>query len=285
MRSIDLAIEYMRKNLIEDAIEILNELIEQDKFHFDAFNLLGICCSMQENQDDAILYFGLAIAINPSIGNFWSNRAESYMAMREYECALSDFEKAIELKYTSEIIYYNMAVCANKIGDLEKAESYGRSSGWKNENNIKILTATYKFQMEIGDHLVAQYNISDIIKEIGDDSLEIIYDHAICFYRLALNEIDDYYVQDPTKEQLEIEFYSHSKDYFDWAIQRLDRLIKLDEHSSKAYALRAECYSKMKQPDLANTDISKAISLDPGNEELYAIWEEIAKFNGNNIPF
>lgn len=52
----------------------------------------------QKNYEQAIAYYGEALALNPDYAEAYNNRAYTYMALQKYGPALEDLNRAIELR-------------------------------------------------------------------------------------------------------------------------------------------------------------------------------------------
>jgi len=72
-----------------------------------------------ENIDNALKEFSLAIEKAPDYADAYSNRGVAYMQQRKYNKALEDLKKAKELKSESPSIRYNLACLYSLKGDVD----------------------------------------------------------------------------------------------------------------------------------------------------------------------
>jgi len=75
--------------------------------------------------------------------------------------------------------------------------------------------------------------------------------------------------------------YSQREDWSN-ALSAAERLVKLMPRSADAFALRAECQSKLKHPDSAITDLEMAIELSPRNAAFRHRLAEVFTTTGKN---
>ena len=68
--------------------------------------------------------------------------------------------------------------------------------------------------------------------------------------------------------------YFHLENYSE-AIKYADISINLDQNKSDHYVTRAKIYLKLKQLDLAKTDVKKAIELDEENDEAIKLSQNL----------
>ena len=64
----------------------------------------------------------MAIKIEPNKADFYHNRGFAFRKKREFDRAISDYEKAITIDPKHFKAYYNRAFCWDKLGKYELSE-------------------------------------------------------------------------------------------------------------------------------------------------------------------
>ncbi len=93
----DYALACLREGYLEDAQNLLLELIENNPNDAIALNTLGILSYIADNNNDAIYYFSEAIENNPNDELGYVNRFTVYKYQKNYSTALEDITKAISV--------------------------------------------------------------------------------------------------------------------------------------------------------------------------------------------
>jgi tetratricopeptide (TPR) repeat protein len=84
------------------------------------------------NYEQAIEDYGRAIEINPGYADAYFNRGVAYNGLGNYEQAIEDFNRAIEIKPDFAYAYYNRGVVYNGIGNYRQAiDDFGRAMKMK----------------------------------------------------------------------------------------------------------------------------------------------------------
>ncbi len=94
---------------------------------------LGFCLIETGKNLEAISYYTTSILYNPLNTTSYHNRAIAYSNIREYEKAILDYNKTIELDEGFENVYSHIGIVYHKMGDIEKAKLYYQKA-IKNKN-------------------------------------------------------------------------------------------------------------------------------------------------------
>ena len=111
---------YFAKKMYEDALKdyLKTEKLKSD--YRDNLNNLAFLYSETGRMDEAILYYGKAISIKPTI-YLYQRRATCYSYLKKYAKALEDYNKTIEINPFLAEPYFNRGVCYFYVNQLEKA--------------------------------------------------------------------------------------------------------------------------------------------------------------------
>ena len=157
--------------------------------------------------EKAILDYNKAIEINPHDKEAYVNRGANYSDLGQYEKAILDYNKALELDPEYADAYVNRGVAYFELKDFDKS-------------------------------------LEDLSKAIKLDSTEKIY----------FNNRGELY---------------HKLGRYDEALKDYDKSLALDPNYKNAYFNRANTYNNLGQYDKALIDYNKAIELDPNYKNSY----------------
>lgn len=97
----------------------VKEHVKQGLTHVSAAKNARNKALFDENIDNALKEFSLAIEKAPDYAEAYSNRGAAFMQQRKYNKALEDLKKAKELKPDSPSICYNLACLYSLTGDVD----------------------------------------------------------------------------------------------------------------------------------------------------------------------
>ena len=83
---------------INDAKKLYLELIEIDGDNFLFQNLLGTTLLQLKKYDEAIKHLDISIKLNSSFAESFGNKGIAHAEKRQYQEAISNYDKAINLK-------------------------------------------------------------------------------------------------------------------------------------------------------------------------------------------
>jgi len=176
------SVQLMKNEQFKEALPVLHEAIDHYKDKMLFYNLRGVCHFELQNYQAAIENYDKAIELDSSNYKPYYNRGNTYFALNNYPKARRDFERAIALQPDVADIYVNLANCQFQMQDFDAA--------------IK----NYMFATEIKqDHFLANLNLGKTLVKIDSTGLAITYleealrqqsEHGETYYLLALSKAD-----------------------------------------------------------------------------------------------
>jgi protein O-GlcNAc transferase len=177
----NLGILYYKSNNLEKSKSIFLELLKEDNQDFKYYFNLGIICCDQLTYEEAIKYLKVCCYINSKsyeahhqlglayekIRNFTeairlyeianklnfnqlaitqNNLGNIYLDLKNYEKAIECFEKALKLNGDKSLIYGNIGIAYNEIGDVKKVLYFWKQGLLLNKKNL-ILRQRYLFNL------------------------------------------------------------------------------------------------------------------------------------------
>lgn len=184
LKSIDLLTTlYARQNQNKKVFELCFKMIKLDSTFLEPYRTLGYYYALDNDSANAIKYYNLAITKNPYDTITIINRGCYYQSLKQYDNALNDFEKVIQMNknylqgYSNRGLLqfekgrYDLAIndfefVLNKAPESEKGYYYrmiGHSKIKLNdkENGCKCLKTAKKY----GDNFLGNDSLKQLIKD------------------------------------------------------------------------------------------------------------------------
>jgi len=225
---------YLKLDKKEDAIQQYERLLKQNP-SAETYNSAGGLYYKQGNIEQAIRYFEKALKINRryspaknNLFNMYKERGVKYLEAKDYDGAISDFARAIELFPSDSGIYDVMgAVYADK-GDYQKAIEYYQKAISFNPGNINARNNLAKAYNNRGVVLVGQNKFQEAIDayikalEITPEDAQFKRNLESAYWKLA-------------------NYYTEKKNWGK-AIEIYRKLLKLNPNNKDAHCAIAEAY-------------------------------------------
>lgn len=110
-----------KKGNKEEAISEIETAIKQKGKHAEARNTKGDILFSMSKHDEAMEEYHKATKDDPNFAQAWAGMANILIQRQKYEEALEKLEKAHSLKPNDKNINYSLAVCYEKLGQIDKA--------------------------------------------------------------------------------------------------------------------------------------------------------------------
>lgn len=182
---------------LDKAKELYTKILDADPGNSDCLHLLGVIAAQRNDRPLAIYLIGEAIKLAPNNAVYFSNRGIVYCGLREFDHALADFTKAIEIdaECVDAYVYRGTALSAiNRnylaLESYDVALTLNPNSAIAHSNRANTLRGLglhreaivgYDKAISLDPHFAEAYSNRGIaLKEMGllDDALAS-YDKAI----------------------------------------------------------------------------------------------------------
>ncbi len=191
--------------------------------------------------DKAIADYNKAIELKPEYVSAYYNRGNSWHTKGEYDKAIADYNKVIELKPDYASAYHNRGISWHPKGEYDKA------------------IANYNKAIELKPDYASAYYNRGISWENKDE-----YDKAIGDYNKAIelkpDDADAYYIRGISWQ---------NQDEYEKAITDYNKVIELKPDDADAYNNRGLLWENKDEHDKAIADYNKAIGLKPDDADAY----------------
>ncbi len=232
----DKAIERFRDALDQVKTTPISDLSQSSVFFYRGTSYLS-----KSDYERAIVDYDKAIQLNPQNAFNYSNRGYAYYTEGEKDRAFADFDKAIQLGHQDAMAYFNRAAAYSDKGEKDRA------------------IADYDKAIQLDPKLAKPYyNRGAAYSDKGEK------DRAFADFDKAI-QIDP---QDALAYTNRGYAYS-AKGEIDRAIADYDKAIQLDPKLAIAYVDRGNAYKHKGDYNKALENFDRAISLDPKNAAAY----------------
>ena len=228
----------------QDTIEQISAKINQDPQNAELYFQRGELYFSDANYDNAIIDYTKAIEINPNFGEAFFARGDCYYNQSNYDDALKDFFKTI-------VINPNHEFALNMIGVVYfYKENYNDAITYFNKA-IAINNTNGLYYKNLGN---SYRNLKN-------------YNKALESYNTAIQSD----TEDTEAVKNRAELYQYYLENRDAAIQDYTFLISKNPEITDYYRNRADLYADVKKIDLAEADYSKLISLNPTDDLAFIV--------------
>ena len=270
------AIALHQQGLLGQAEVIYRQLLEIEPRNADALHLLGVIACQTGSHQSSVDMIDQAIAINPNVESYHSNRGIALLALKQLDVAVASFDKAIALKPDYAEAYYNRGVALKELKQFDAAitsydkaialkpdyaEAYAsRGNSLKESKQFDAAVASYDKAIALKpDYAEAYSNRGNALQDVKQfDAAVVSYDKAIA---LKPDYAEAYSNRGNALKELK---------QFHAAVASYDKAIALKPDYAEAYSNRGNALQDVKQFDAAVASYDKAIAFKPDYAEAYS---------------
>ena len=220
----------------------VDDNIKYKKNYSGAYYNIGLAKYYLKEYNKAIQDFNKSIELDPNFSDAYNNMGLSYYELKQYSQSLMYFDKAIQLNNQNSMIYVNRGVSKQQLKDYKGAlEDYNEA--------IKLNPNLSEAYNNRGNTQRILNNINSSIRD---------FDKAI---ELNPNNSEAYNNRGLVKKQL--------KDY-EGALKDYNEAIKLNPNKAEFYNNKGVLIKDLNKLNDALSDFDKAIELNPNYSEAYS---------------
>lgn len=135
-----LGIESLQKGDLSAALEWLNKALVQNPCHPDIVSDRGFLYIHLKRPELAMEDFDLSLDLQPDYSYRYASRAYAKDYFEDFQGAVEDYHKAIELNANDSVSHNNLGIIYQKMGDPEQAELHFRiSDQLRKQDSFEIL--------------------------------------------------------------------------------------------------------------------------------------------------
>lgn len=118
------AMEYQKSRLITEAIELYEDILQDDDTNFDAYHLLGLLYKDNKEYEKALSYFKKAIKLNREFYICLYDMAKTYEKLNKRELSFFYLQKVIKINPDFHSALFSMAQYYRKMRNEKKMIEY-----------------------------------------------------------------------------------------------------------------------------------------------------------------
>ncbi|QOR73256.1 tetratricopeptide repeat protein [Cruoricaptor ignavus] len=227
----------------DEAINFLNDYINQFPFSETAWNEYGQFYFSRKNYEEAIRGFDYLLAINSDAIGVYANKAACYEAMKQWENAIEVYEELLEIEFTKAYTYYKIGLCYREM-----------------QQPMKALKAFQKSLVEDPQFYLSMMEQSAIYEENG----QLV--EALHFAReaVALNEGD-------VEFQKRLAFLYIDSGMFEQSVACLRKIVEIEPGRFYNWYAYSEVLMLLHEYEEAITILNQAIKIHNRAELFYQI--------------
>lgn len=291
-------------NTSDDAIAMSScQMIIQDKaqtpYHRAiAYAAVGYVALDKGQNALAVDYFNKSMALEPNLDTAYSGRAIIEFRLTQYDSAIADAKKAIELNPQAHPeAYLLLGTLADRDGDHDARIAYmtkaisilptyaaayaGRGHGYENENKYDQALADFNKAISLDPSLASALKSDFVIVYIkrGDRSVQLGQ------YQVGIDDFNKALLLDTTNARAlgDLADAYNAVAQYDKTIVIATQNITLNPDYPFGYANRGIAYLDLGKDDLALTDLNKAIELGDHDFTTYFARGEVYQSQSNQI--
>ena len=274
----ELGLESYNDARYRTAAEYFTRAIWEDPVNAELYFLRGNAKAKLKLNDEAILNYTTAIKLDPEM-KYYENRGLTFIEIKDYRNAISDFNEALIFDSTNSTLYFNRGYTQALSGNYESAIiDYSRAIS-HDSTNAKVFVNRGDLWSGVEEHQKAIFDFTSAISLNNKDELAY-FNRAKEFAKIGMFEqaIDDYskaILLNPSK----VEYYFLRGELkvgaakFLGAAADYTKIISLQPDNGNAYYNRGICYANINLKDNACDDLNRA-----GELGFFEAYEVIRKF-------
>lgn len=272
---------FIGQNEFIKAMNDFQKAIELKTDYVDALNNLGFVYLQMEDPDleKAVETFTKVLAINGEYMNAISNRGRAYLQQKNYDAAIADFSRAIELQPSNTQYYLHRSEAYKAAGKEDLSKTDVDHVVWMQqltEINRRIANNPKNINLWLarGVHMLQENDVERAAKSFNNalalDGKNIAAVTERVKLHFQLNEFQQ--AIDLCSKTLEAEDSTTVRSMrgdaylklgkLDEAIADFDACRRFDSRVVEAYRLRGKMYSEAGKADLAQADMNHAAALE-----------------------
>jgi serine/threonine protein kinase len=223
----------------------------------------------------AIADYNKAIQLNPGYADAYNGRGVTYDDLKEYNKAISDYTQAIQLKPDYAYAYSNRGVSYKNLGQYDKAVSDYTEAIRLKPDYAEAYNNRGNAYNDLNQHEKAISDCTEAIR-LKPDYAYAYNNRGIGYDDLGQYEkaINDYTEAIRLKPDYAYAYSNRGNVYndlkqYDQAISDYTKAIQLNPDYAEAYSNRSSTYCNLKQYDKAISDCTVAIRLKPDYASAY----------------
>jgi len=259
--------------LIDKAIDEFKEVLKSNPRNVLTYTNLAQCYSGLRNYDEAIRHYEIAASFKPADAKIFNDIGSCYVKKMDLDKAIDQLDKAIELDAELTEAYYNRGLAYRKLGNREHAiADYDKAIELDSEYAEAYSNRGVAYG-ESGNYQRAMQDYDKAI-ELKPRSATVYYNRGIAYQSSGNHQqaIKDYDRVIELTPRFAAAYYNRGLAYeksgnYQRAIGDYRKAIELHSQFEQAYQRLAKVYEKMEKYEEAMEACNKMLAIDPQHYE------------------
>jgi tetratricopeptide (TPR) repeat protein len=270
------AMNLVQKREFDQAISLLQQILDRSPNDLKARNLMGIALSGWGKREEANEQFNKVLALDPQFFPALKNLAVNELALGRHRDARLHFEAALKVMPRDPACHWGLAEIAFAAGDFERAAAhYERSGdlGWKDPRvTIKFATSYLEARQQAKAKALLERIPSNLSEADANTQFQTgvmlarleKYDAAARRFELARQGYPDPYQVGYNLTLVLVKNGNHAA-----AIRSGEEMLATGHRKAEVYNLLAQAYERGGQTKQAYDALRTAAELEPKDETNY----------------
>ena len=261
-------VTYNQLNRSDEAIEFLNEYLDQFAFSETAWYEYGQFYFNRKNYEEAIKGFDYLLAINSQSIGVYANKAACFEAMGEWQKAVEVYEEMLALEYTKSFTFYKIGLCYKENKQFVQAlNAFQKSLRDDPQFYLSMMEQSFVYE-ELGGMKEALHFAKEAV---SFNESNIDYQKRLAFLYIDSGKFEESLACLKNLINLEpsrfYNWYAYSEvlmligDYED-AISVLNKATKMHNRAELFYQ-QSNCYFHLNNQKDGRKSLATALELDP----------------------
>ena len=262
-------------------------IFDVTRTYAEAYNTRGVAHNEKGEFDLAMTDFNKAIELDPDFAKAYINRGAIYIEKGAFDLAIPDFDKAIELDPDDVAAYSNRGTAYANTGRFDLAVQDLHKAVELKPDDANEYASRGTAYIGTGEFDLAIRDLDKAI-ELDPNLAKAHFMRGSTHMKkgdpdLAIQDLDKAIELDPDDaiSYANRGFAHVKKGELDLAIQDFDKAIELNPSDANAYNSRGVVHINKGDPDLAIRDLDKAIALNPNFAEAHYIRGMVHRAKGD----
>lgn len=226
------------------------------------------------NYEDAIEQFSKAVELDPDYTDGYLARAEAFEKLGKIQEAFDDYNRAYVFLPKEEEVAYHLGKLSNQLGEYDRAMVFLNQATNLSRKFLPAYQEKIESLIELEDYQCA-IKVCDTALALENNALNYYY-HGVVSELLNKPEIAEMdYERSVDKDRqfidgmLALARIRLELGKLDPAMRQCENVLRLDNRNTEAYMIRSKIHvANLDYPNAIN-DMSKNILIEPDNPEMY----------------
>jgi len=226
------------------------------------------------NYEDAVDQFSKALELDPDYTNAYLARAEAFEKLGKLQDAYDDYNRAYVFLPKEEEVAYHLGKLSNELGEYGRAMVFLNQATDLSRKFLPAYQEKVKSLIELKDYQCA-IKVCDTTLSLGNNAINYYY-HGVVSELLNKPEAAEMdYEKSVAKDRafidgiLALARIRLELGKLDLAMSHCENALRLDNRNTEAYMIRSKIHVENLDYPSAINDLSKNILIEPDNPEMY----------------